>query len=446
MKSEYPQYNTIGVVDACGVITCHNTLRARQVLSDPVLLGRMMAKGASGFMIGNFVIGKVSEKPTVITALLLPSATGTFAGAVFASLNLDRMTQEVQSVSQNGRRSVLLFEPVSTRVITHYPPLTGVPFGTPFPDHPLMRAAHASPNGGDAELRGIDGVDRVAGFAPLPGAENIVLAVGEDRAMLMAPVRQRLFLSSIALVALLLAGTSLVWWVSERSQLSPFRRLMDSATRIGAGNFDAGVELEEWQAPEFRQLGRLLDDVSAKLEKGRRAEAVVAASEARFRVLAENTADIITCSDASGRRIYVSPASRNLGYEPHELMGSRPRDLAHPDDMPIVDFMIVEMLAGKSVKGIEYRVAHRNGGYRWAEIAGKPLDGGVGAVFVMPDVTDRKLIESQLAEASVQLERLASTDALTGLANRRALDTQLQTEFARAVRDRTDLSFNRAGK
>lgn len=62
-------------------------------------------------------------------------------------------------------------------------------------------------------------------------------------------------------------------------------------------------------------------------------------------------------------------------------------------------------------------------------------------VFVMRDITSRKLVESQLAEASRQLEQLASTDGLTGLANRRVLDRQLETEFARAARDQSDLSF-----
>jgi diguanylate cyclase (GGDEF)-like protein len=122
-------------------------------------------------------------------------------------------------------------------------------------------------------------------------------------------------------------------------------------------------------------------------------------------------------------------------------MNLRPRDLAHPEDLSIVDDMMKEIGEGRYVTGVQYRVGHRDGSYGWAEIAGKPLGDGAGAVFVMRDVTSRKLVESKLAEASRQLERLASTDALTGLANRRAMDAQLDTEFARASRDGSDLSF-----
>ncbi|NDV89146.1 diguanylate cyclase [Aurantimonas aggregata] len=442
VKAANSLYNTVGVVDSAGTITCHNALRVQQKLSDLELRDRMMAPGSPAFLVGKFVIGKVSGKPTVLAASGFPKNQGGFAGAVFASLNLDSMTQDIEAVSDGGEQTVLLLEPSSNRIILHYPPLLGVPFGAPFPEHPLMTAVRRMPNGGTAEVMGIDGVGKVFGFAPLPGAKNIVLAVGKDRKTLMAPVRQRLTVSSVGLLTVLLVATFLVWWLSERMQLRPLRRLMDVATRIGAGNFGATADLERWQAPELKQFGHVLAAMANKLSIGRDAEQIVAASEARFRILAENTVDIITCADASGRRIYVSPASRAvLGYDPGELIGMRPRDLAHPDDVGVVDTMMSTVMGGQAVSGIDYRVAHRGGGYRWVEVAGKPLDDGAGTVFVMRDFTDRKMIEAQLAEANLKLERLASTDGLTGLANRRALDEQLEIEFGRAVRADSDLSF-----
>lgn len=442
VKRENTLYNTIGVVDAAGTITCHNSLTEQRPLSDAALRGRMMVPGASRFLIGNFVIGLVSGKPTVIAASSFPAVDGEFSGAVFASLNLDKLTREMESVSGSGRRSVVLLEANSDRVLVHYPPLKGVPFGSLFPNHPLLSAVHGARGGGTAEVRGIDGVERFYGFAPLPGAESIILAVGEDRGIVLAPVRHRLFLSSAGLLTVILVAASLVWWLSERTQLRPLRALMETATRIGAGDYAASATMEPWQAPEFRRVGRILEELAGKLLLGRNAESILAASEARFRILAENTADLITCSDSAGRRIFVSPACREiLGYEPDDLIGMRPRDLAHPADVGIVDAMMAEVGAGRAVSGVRYRVAHRQGGFRWAEIAGKPLDDGAGTVFVMRDVTSRKRMENELAEASRRLELLASTDGLTGLANRRALDKQLENEFARAMRSQTDLSF-----
>jgi diguanylate cyclase (GGDEF)-like protein/PAS domain S-box-containing protein len=442
VSSANPFYNTIGVIDPEGTINCHNSLRTRQGLTDTDLVKRVKAPGARRFQVGNFVIGRVSGKPTVIAASGFPSADGGFTGAVFASLSLDRLTHEVENVSNGGTRSVMLIEPATDRVLVHFPPLPGIPFGTAFPGNPLMSAVHFANNSGTAEVRGIDGVERVYGFAPLPSADNIVLVVGEDRESLIAPVRDRLIMSVFGFAAFLLVAASMVWWLSDRTQLRPMQRLMDMAGRIGTGKSEVTTDLEAWQAPELRDLGHILERMSLRLSEGRKAEAIVAESEARFRLLAENTADLITCSDAEGRRIYVSPASRDLiGFEPAELLGKKPRDLAHPDDLDIVDLMMAEVVAGRPASGVQYRVAHRNGGYRWAEVAGKPLGGGLGTVFVMRDITARKLMENELAEAHHQLELLASTDGLTGLANRRALDKQLEVEFARATRGKTDLSF-----
>lgn len=51
------------------------------------------------------------------------------------------------------------------------------------------------------------------------------------------------------------------------------------------------------------------------------------------------------------------------------------------------------------------------------------------------------LTEQKLAEANERLQQLSATDALTGIGNRRAFDTVLQTEWARAARDTEDLAL-----
>lgn len=57
------------------------------------------------------------------------------------------------------------------------------------------------------------------------------------------------------------------------------------------------------------------------------------------------------------------------------------------------------------------------------------------------DVTDRKRAEEALRAANETLVQLAVTDALTGIPNRRVLDTRLEEEWSRARRHGTTLSF-----
>jgi diguanylate cyclase (GGDEF)-like protein/PAS domain S-box-containing protein len=63
------------------------------------------------------------------------------------------------------------------------------------------------------------------------------------------------------------------------------------------------------------------------------------------------------------------------------------------------------------------------------------------ALVIVTDVTDLKLAELALIEANADLSRKASTDALTGLANRRVFDEALERDMARCGRAGTPLSL-----
>jgi diguanylate cyclase (GGDEF)-like protein len=56
-------------------------------------------------------------------------------------------------------------------------------------------------------------------------------------------------------------------------------------------------------------------------------------------------------------------------------------------------------------------------------------------------LAEKELLGKQLQEANERLQALASTDALTGLANKRALEEALQRDLARADRDHTWLTI-----
>jgi diguanylate cyclase (GGDEF)-like protein len=76
---------------------------------------------------------------------------------------------------------------------------------------------------------------------------------------------------------------------------------------------------------------------------------------------------------------------------------------------------------------------------RWLHIRTRPTDDGT-AMVVVSDVTTIKRAESALLTMTEQLKRLATTDGLTGLTNRRAMDQALETEVERARRARLPLS------
>lgn len=124
-------------------------------------------------------------------------------------------------------------------------------------------------------------------------------------------------------------------------------------------------------------------------------------SEQNYRLLAEQTHDLVCMHENDGTYVYVSPSSRNiLGYEPQELIGKNPYDFFHPDDSERIQRESHDIMLEKSVAtSIIYRFRKKNDEYIWLETANTPVldDKGdlVKLVTSSRDVSQRLKIERE---------------------------------------------------
>jgi PAS domain S-box-containing protein len=150
------------------------------------------------------------------------------------------------------------------------------------------------------------------------------------------------------------------------------------------------------------------------------AEAALVESEARYRILADNTSDIIQRFNADGIVEYVSPSVRQLGYEPEFFIGRPTAQLVASEDLPDVVRRRQDMLSGKPVAPMESRSHTADGRTVWLESRPSSIfdEHGklVGVVNVMRDVTERKAAESALQELNLELRRVARASALGAFA------------------------------
>ena len=127
----------------------------------------------------------------------------------------------------------------------------------------------------------------------------------------------------------------------------------------------------------LRMMGLTLD-----ITETRRNEMALRDSEQRYRMLAENTADMIVQSDVDTTRRYVSPASRKLlGYEPHELVGTKADHIVHPDD--VVDACAaIRTLHERHVDTLvtRKRFRRKDGTYVWVEVSYQRIEDATGAI------------------------------------------------------------------
>jgi diguanylate cyclase (GGDEF)-like protein/PAS domain S-box-containing protein len=166
----------------------------------------------------------------------------------------------------------------------------------------------------------------------------------------------------------------------------------------------------------------------------------------RYRLLADYCSDIITRTQLDGTRVYVSPSAQTiLGLPPSALMAPGWHELIHPDDRPGFIRVRERMRAGADQVTNVYRMRTSTGEWAWLEgrvtlvrdARGAPLE----LIAIHRDVTRQKRTELELETAVHELSEQASTDGLTGLANRRAFDIALDREWRHAARVGAPLSL-----
>ncbi|QEL22106.1 diguanylate cyclase [Bosea sp. F3-2] len=172
-----------------------------------------------------------------------------------------------------------------------------------------------------------------------------------------------------------------------------------------------------------------------------RMAAALAAKEADFRLLAEESSDMVTRIDAGEFVRYASPsAARVLGWSPDQLVGRSALAGVHRDDLARVQQTIAALQRGEIEEAkILYRNRHREKPEIWIETALRvtrhPDTGAIdGVVALSRDMTEHKDLQAKLVV-------LAASDGLTGLANRRCFDERLDQEWTRARRESTPLSL-----
>lgn len=446
VADDHPQFYTVGVVDPDGMISCHSIITNRQLLGDTALVQQAMAPDAPPFIVGKFRVGPVTGKPTVIMASRLPGASdSTRSGVVFVSLNLASFEQVATELAGSANRAVLVIDLRTATVLARAPERQGL-VGHSFGEHPLIRAMVAAPEGGGIDVDGLSGEPRIFGFAPLPaaGTGGAMIAVGLARTDVLADANRR-FLVGLSIVAIAMAGALIAAsWFANVWQVRPIHRLVDTAERLRLGDLSARSAVEAWQAPELRTLGTALDSMAAAIELPQKK---LQDSEAELRAIADNSTDMIFRLGLDFRRTYVSMASREiLGYEPSELIGKRPANMAHPEDGERVIQSYRDLLAGQERSRTITRIQHRDGHWVWIEVHKRALrdpktGAPVGILGTMRDISQRKQIEEELEAANLQLKALAAQDGLTGLANRRTFDEVLDREWRRAARDGASLGL-----
>lgn len=194
------------------------------------------------------------------------------------------------------------------------------------------------------------------------------------------------------------------------------------------------------------------------LAEGRRAHRATAELQNRLRLLMQHASDVVLLTDLDGRRLYVSPAIREVtGVSPEDFLRMRWQDYVHEADREMIGAEIEESRRVRGARNMVFRTRHTDGRLVWLEASVKHFrdpafvlmqaeregdvmhncgpHGDEGFVVTMRDISQRHTAELELERANAELAALIRTDSLTGLANRRRFDEVLEETWQRALAD-----------
>jgi diguanylate cyclase (GGDEF)-like protein/PAS domain S-box-containing protein len=171
---------------------------------------------------------------------------------------------------------------------------------------------------------------------------------------------------------------------------------------------------------------------STDITELRRATKQLTASEEHFRLLAANATDVVFRLNDEGRILWVSPSlTAALGWRPEQWIGHLGTEfLVHGGASDTYRANMTTLAAGGSTRA-RIQVIASDGSFHWVETLASPYRNASGQLDGI--AASFRTIDQQVA-AEQQLQKLATTDGLTGIANRRHLDVLIGQAIQRADR------------
>lgn len=162
-------------------------------------------------------------------------------------------------------------------------------------------------------------------------------------------------------------------------------------------------------------------EAEAERQRSAAALAALAASESRFRRLADEANDIIVTTDLEGCITYVSEAATNLGWAAQDLLGANVHTLVHPEDLPGVLARRRQLADGTSLAALGqrvYRVRAADGRWVWMESSPNLVTAADGApsgvTAYLRDISGRRHAELALQEHIDILDSIAEVSGVGG--------------------------------
>jgi diguanylate cyclase (GGDEF)-like protein len=302
LREQFPIYTVIGAADLSGRIWCSST-RPGTNISDRAGFQRAVETG--NFVVGGYVVGRVTGRRTLNLFLPVHDDDRRVAGVLSAGLDLDLLAEDLAKREPAPGITLTVADPYGT-VLVDLPGEEHVGKALPERLRPMLTAAQP----GVADTEWTDGSRQIVGYVPVTAYSGppFLVAVGLDHRRFVGDA-YRLAPSLAVSAAVLAAALLTAWFFATRYIRRPIARLAAVTERWRRGDMTARAGRIDRNS-EISQLGLAFDAMAN----------AVAERERRLTDMLESTTDAVWAVDRDWRVTFMNGRARER-LKDYDLLG-----------------------------------------------------------------------------------------------------------------------------
>jgi PAS domain S-box-containing protein len=365
------------------------------------------------FVIGEYLIGRVSGKPLIVLAHPVFDDIGNLKAILGWGMDLEWLNKTLVKNKLQEGTSVSVIDSDGTVLFRYPEPEKFV--GKSMPETSIVKAMLAKHTGVE-ETVGIDGIPRLFGFTSLgKGVESVHVTVGIPKQIALATA-DRVMKDSLAYLGLIaLLALAAAWFMGGYFIVHPVNRLLDTTKQLANGDLTVRTGPPYGQG-EIGQLALAFDQMVTSLEQReaerKRAEEMLVIEKQRFETLSKNAPFGMVMIDQDGTFKYINPKFRELfGYDLDDVPNGKTWfRKAFPDPKYRHEVISTWLRDLESIKPGEKRnriftVTCKDGTEKIINLIPVQLETGEN-LMTYEDITERKRAEEALRKSGEKFREL----------------------------------------
>ncbi|CAM3611368.1 PAS domain S-box protein [Polaromonas hydrogenivorans] len=421
IKRRLPDYINLGVVGMDGYARCHALAEgsqgaARAFFGDRLYFREAVAR--RNFFAGEYIVGRITGKPSVTFALPVLDVQGRVSFVAYASLDLSSMARSIAAIELPAGAKLGIHDRYGTLLAgtSGIPIAIGQKTGSPV----LQEAVRTLETG---VRDGLDAAGQHQLWAFMPSSSQadtaFFVAVGMDRSTILEPSRRQMWLELGALALVAFLGGWMAWVLGSRTIVKPAADILEATRQLQQGRLDVRIPTQSVHASQ--ELMQIAVGFNRMAESVQAHQAALEAELASSQAARERLKDAQSLARIGYWQIDLATQQISWSDEVYELFGIDRTQLdgtyqsflnwIHPSDREAFTVVRDAAVRAGTALDCEFRVIAPGGRICWIHQFGRVHfnpDGHASTqrTGVIQDITQRKLAEQALIDSEQRYAEL----------------------------------------